>query len=87
MSKIFGGSVGDVTNPLENVYASPVYKNAIEQGLNVIQSDSLLGKTFAKSKGVSQAMKTVANPSTHGRNVMGNTILMAANNTKLSIFS
>ena len=79
LSKIFGGSVGDVTNPLENVYASPVYKNAIEQGLNVIQSDSLLGKTFAKSKGVSQAMKTVANPSTHGRNVMGNTILMAAN--------
>jgi hypothetical protein len=79
LSRIFGGKAGDVTNPLENVYASPAYKNAIEEGLNVIQSDSLLGKSFAKAKGLSQAMKTIANPATHGRNVMGNAILMTAN--------
>ena len=79
LSKIFGGSAGDVTNPLENVYASPIYKEAIEKGLDVIQSDSLLGKAFAKSKGISQAAKTAYNPSTHGRNVMGNAILMTAN--------
>tara|TARA_R100001509_G_scaffold22682_3_gene11942 strand:+ start:6344 stop:10009 length:3666 start_codon:yes stop_codon:yes gene_type:complete len=79
LSKIFGAKTGSVTNPLENVYATKAYKNAIEEGLNVIQSDSFLGQAFAKSKGVSQAMKTIANPSTHGRNIMGNAILMAAN--------
>ena len=72
-------SRGEVLNPLEGVLATKEYKDAIEYGLNTIYSDSKFMNAFAKAKGLSQAAKTAFNVPTHGRNVMGNVMLMMAN--------
>lgn len=79
MGMIFGGRVSDIKNPLENLYTTPEYKKAIQEGLEAVRPDGPLMSTFAKAKGVTQLTKTVYNPITHGRNVMGNAVLMLAN--------
>lgn len=89
LGNIFGsGAVKQMDNPLEGLYVTPVYKEAIEQGLELMQPAGELGKFFMRAKGITQTSQTVLSPVTHGRNVMGNTVLMLANGmlpgTKLS---
>ena len=75
-----------VKNPLEKLYADPLYRKALQEGLDamtVVGPKGKLGSTAYKSwallKVGSQYAKTVANPLTHSRNVFGNVIFMAAN--------
>ena len=82
LGRVFGRTSvakGQVVNPLEGLYVNDNYAKAIKDGLNTLQPDGVFMQTFMAGKGVSQAFKTAYNPATHGRNVMGNGILMIAN--------
>ena len=82
LSKTYGSTAvqkGEVKNPLMGLHVNKDYKKAIEEGLNVMQPNGKWMKGFLKAKGLSQAAKTAYNPSTHGRNITGNQILMFAN--------
>lgn len=80
LGRIFGsGAVKQMDNPLEGLYVSPVYKDAIENGLELTNPAGGLSKLFMRAKGLTQTAQTVYSPITHGRNVMGNTIFMLAN--------
>ena len=65
--------------PLENLYVNPVYAEAIVNGTEILAPTSKLMRTWVAGKAASQIMKTVASPATHGRNVMGNIIIMLSN--------
>jgi len=73
-----------IENALQGVYADPAYEKAVRSGLDVylgLQNkylDTAL-KGWMAAKGGSQALKTVYNPTTHGRNIMGNVIMLTAN--------
>lgn len=73
-----------IENALQGVYADPAYEKAVRSGLDVYLGfqnkylDTAL-KGWMAAKGGSQALKTVYNPTTHGRNVMGNVIMLTAN--------
>lgn len=82
LNKILGrGKVENkqVTNPLEGVYIDPVYAKAIAEGLEENAPTSGMLKTFMLAKGATQTAKTVFSPATHGRNLMGNIIMLGAN--------
>lgn len=66
-------------NPLENLYASPEYKKFLEQGMEVLAPTNSAVRTFMGLKAATQTAKTVLSSATHGRNTMGNVILMVAN--------
>ena len=68
-----------VLNPLKNLYVNPEYKKFIEEGTDILAPTNTLMKNWMRYKVTSQTAKTVYNPSTHGRNVLGNAILMIAN--------
>jgi hypothetical protein len=84
MARIISGvNSGAFKNPLEGLYANKNYQKMVKDTLN---QDGFFGanpnsvvRTFLKAKSISQVSKTVANPSTHFRNIMGNTVLMTAN--------
>jgi hypothetical protein len=79
---IFGSKIlnkKQMKNPLEHIYASDTYAEAIKNGLDVNFSDNKLVKTWLASKALSQTAKTVYSPQTHGRNIMGNAFIMLAN--------
>ena len=74
----------NVKNPFKDVYVNENYVKAISEGLNMLEqpSGNPIMKAydyFLKAKGLSQVMKTIYSPSTHGRNVMGNVMIMGAN--------
>lgn len=60
------------------VYVPKEYGEFIADALNPEQINPLL-KFIAASKGLSQKSKTVYNPGTHGRNTVGNMVIMLAN--------
>tara|TARA_R100001129_G_scaffold74698_2_gene51035 strand:- start:1026 stop:4853 length:3828 start_codon:yes stop_codon:yes gene_type:complete len=81
-----------LTNPAEKVYVTKEYRDAIRDGLDQYVFSSLspdarvfgislrgLVDTFARWKGFSQVAKTVYSPSTHGRNIFGSAMILAAN--------
>ena len=61
-----------------SVYIDPEYGEALKEMTDPNNLNGIL-KFWGASKGVSQAMKTVYNPATHGRNIVGNMILLMAN--------
>lgn len=82
LDKILGRGKVDknmVNNPLENIYIDPIYARAISEGLEESTPTSGWAKTFMVAKGLSQTSKTVLSPATHGRNLMGNVAMLAAN--------
>lgn len=84
LSRIISGvNSGAFKNPLEGLYANKNYQKMVKDALD---QDGFFGanpnsvvRTFLKGKSISQLSKTVGNPATHFRNMMGNTVLMAAN--------
>ena len=80
---VSGVNSGAFKNPLEGLYANKNYSRIVKDALD---QDGFFGanpnsvvRTFLKGKSISQLSKTVGNPATHFRNMMGNTVLMAAN--------
>tara|TARA_Y100000114_G_scaffold135963_1_gene137159 strand:- start:261 stop:3947 length:3687 start_codon:yes stop_codon:yes gene_type:complete len=74
----------NVKNPFKDVYVNEDYVKAIREGLNSLEKpgEGLFNtaySAFLKAKGVSQVAKTIYSPSTHGRNVLGNVMIMGAN--------
>jgi len=80
-----GAEKGDVVNPLQGVYADKAYADAIKNGfdvsLNNIRPLWLKNtlKGYAGLKGSSQFAKTVLNVPTHGKNMIGNIVMLTAN--------
>lgn len=80
-----GANQGQIVNPLQNVYADKAYIDAIKNGFDVTLNDikdswlktSL--QTLAGIKGTTQYAKTVANVPTHGKNMLGNVVMLTAN--------
>jgi hypothetical protein len=68
-----------ILNPLENLYVNPEYKKFIKEGTDIMAPTNPLMKNWMRYKVTSQTAKTVYNPATHGRNTLGNMILMVAN--------
>jgi hypothetical protein len=66
-------------NPLEDLYVSPEYRKFLQEGIELMNPASPLLRHFMKAKAATQTAKTVLSPATHGRNTMGNIILMVAN--------
>jgi hypothetical protein len=80
LNMIFGGKgAAQLSNPLQGVYVTPEYKRAITEGLELANPAGEWAKVFMRAKGITQAAKTVYSPITHGRNVMGNTIMIMSN--------
>ena len=83
--KRLGSIVGKTTakegiiNPLENLYVTKPYREALEQGYDAVDITGGAMKAWMMSKGVSQTAKTIYSPTTHGRNVMGNFFFLGAN--------
>jgi hypothetical protein len=68
-----------IQNPVaKGIYIDPNYYDALKDFNNYDNLPSFLN-VFAAAKGASQLAKTAYNPGTHGRNVMGNMTLLAAN--------
>jgi len=72
-------AIKDFDNPLKGLFADEAYEDIIKNGLDLASPSSPLMRNWIKLKAVSQIAKTVGSPATHGRNVMGNTVIMAAN--------
>jgi hypothetical protein len=68
-----------ILNPLEGLYVNPNYKDFLNEGTDVLAPDSALMKNWMRYKVATQTSKTIYNPGTHGRNTMGNMVLMVAN--------
>ena len=66
-------------NPLENLFADPLYAKFIKEGFETFGPTGPVLKTLLGLKTGTQLAKTVLSPATHGRNTMGNVILMLAN--------
>ena len=69
----------NILNPLKGLYANKNYKNFLEEGTEVMAPTNVLMKNWMRYKVATQTSKTIYNPGTHGRNTMGNMILMVAN--------
>lgn len=80
-----GANKGDVVNPLQGVYADKAYADAIKNGfdvsLNNIRPLWLKNalKGYSGIKGSTQFAKTVLNVPTHGKNMLGNVVMLTAN--------
>ena len=82
VGKIIGhGAVrsGQGQNPLENLFADPSYAKFIKEGFETFGPTGPVLKTLLGLKTGTQLANTVLSPATHGRNTMGNVILMLAN--------
>jgi hypothetical protein len=84
LSKVFGRATGDARNALDGLYVDPTYAKIMREGLNdwADFGDSGFGtfmKTWMNLKGMSQAAKTVYNPSTHVANTLGQGAILLAN--------
>ena len=74
----------NLVTPLENLVfkdkrTRDLYEQALLQGYETVRPDSLPMRFFMNAKGISQKAKTIYSPVTHGRNIMGNLFIMAAN--------
>ena len=85
IAKLTGSSSSQFKNPLQGLYADEAYQKFFKAGTeadgfwNDSYKDNKVLSTWLKAKSASQISKTVLSPHTHGRNVMGNVIIMAAN--------
>ena len=83
LKQVFGKKVvkdKEVQNALSDIYVTKEYADLYRDGLNeMTREDGPLFGAFLKAKGLSQAMKTIYSPVTHGRNIIGNFFLMGAN--------
>jgi hypothetical protein len=85
LRNVFGESTSVVTRPLKNiedpadVFVSREYADLIKNGLKVMAPDDKVMRGWMFLKGASQASQTVGSVTTHGRNTLGNTIMLAAN--------
>jgi hypothetical protein len=80
-SAVFSSSAAKeyVTNPLaRDLYMSPEYVRFLKDS-NKPENINGIFEAWAKAKGLSQTTSTVYNPATHGRNFVGNMVLMLAN--------
>jgi len=68
-----------ILNPLEGLYVNPNYKKFLNEGTDVLAPTNILMQNWMRYKVATQTSKTIYNPGTHGRNTMGNMILMVAN--------
>ena len=68
-----------IVNPLENLYVTKAYKDALESGYDAVNIEGPAMKAWMASKGLSQTAKTIYSPTTHGRNVIGNFFFLGAN--------
>jgi len=68
-----------ILNPLEGLYANKNYRNFLQEGTDVLGPTSDIGKAWMMYKVATQTSKTIYNPGTHGRNTLGNKILLVAN--------
>ena len=68
-----------VLNPLEDLYVDENYLNMLRDGLEVATPTNWFSRAFMKSKALTQTTKTAYSTQTHGRNVMGNMIMLVAN--------
>ena len=68
-----------ILNPLEGLYVNKNYKDFLNEGTDVLAPDSIIMKNWMRYKVATQTSKTIYNPGTHGRNTMGNMVLMIAN--------
>ena len=69
----------NILNPLKGLYANKNYRNFLEEGTDVMAPTNVLMKNWMRYKVATQTSKTIYNPGTHGRNTMGNMVLMVAN--------
>jgi hypothetical protein len=67
-----------IKNPLQGVYADEEYAKIMSDGLNPTFNNKILNWLVA-AKGLSQKVKTVYNPATHGKNIVGNYAMLGAN--------
>ena len=68
-----------ILNPLEGLYVNKNYRKFLEEGTDVLGPKGGLGKMWMRYKVATQTAKTIYNPGTHGRNTLGNKILLVAN--------
>ncbi|HAT65492.1 MAG TPA: hypothetical protein DCS66_12975, partial [Flavobacteriaceae bacterium] len=66
-------------NPLENLFVNESYARFLREGIEVLGPTNAWWKKFLMLKVGTQTAKTVLSPATHGRNIMGNMVLMVAN--------
>jgi len=69
----------NILNPLKGLYVNKNYKNFLDEGTDVLAPTNILMRNWMRYKVATQTSKTIYNPGTHGRNTMGNMILMVAN--------
>ena len=69
----------NVLNPLEGLYVNKNYKDFLNEGTDILAPNSAFMQNWMRYKVATQTAKTIYNPSTHGRNTMGNMIMMVAN--------
>ena len=80
LKKILGADAEkNILNPLKNLYVNKNYKNFLDEGTDVLAPTNILMRNWMRYKVATQTSKTIYNPGTHGRNTMGNMILMVAN--------
>ena len=84
LTRILGKKALDPTdyqaqNPLEDLVANRSYQKFIREGTELFSPTGSLARAFLLSKVGTQTAKTVLSPATHGRNIMGNVILLGAN--------
>jgi len=68
-----------VQNPLEGIYVDEIYRDAITKALDEVEPTGKWAEWFMKAKGATQTAQTVMSPATHGRNLIGNIAILAAN--------
>jgi len=66
-------------NPLEHLFVNESYAKFLKEGIEVLGPTGAWWKRFLMLKVGTQTAKTVLSPATHGRNIMGNMVLMVAN--------
>jgi hypothetical protein len=72
-------AVKNFDNPLRGLFVDKAYEDIIKNGLELASPSAPWIRHWIKMKALSQIMKTVASPATHGRNTMGNVVIMTAN--------
>ena len=71
-----------VVNPLEDLFVNESYAKFLNEGIEYLSPMHPAWQKFLMLKVASQTAKTVLSPATHGRNIMGNVVLMVANGYK-----
>jgi len=68
-----------ILNPLEGLYVNKNYRDFLNEGTDILSPQSSIMKNWMRYKVATQTSKTIYNPSTHGRNTLGNKIFLVAN--------